>query len=342
MYSKSILDASLLALPKVALSAYTLQDDYSGNGMWDMFDFYTGEDPTNGLVSYVDQSTAQSSGLIKETDGGFYIGVDNTNSVGEEGRPSVRLESKNSYESGLIILDLAHMPSSACGTWPAFWTTDPTSWPDNGEIDIIENVNNADANQMTLHTGPGCAIGSQSGFSGSPLNTDCDVSSGSNTGCGISDPDQSSYGDGFNDANGGVFATEITASTISIWHFPSDSIPADIKSDNPDPSTWTMPVGRWQGGCNVADSFNAQKIIFDITFCGDWAGQTYGDAGCPSTCEDTVMNSPETFSETFWQVNSLKVYSGSGGNGTNGSYPTCSLHQRHGRHASHLLQHFKS
>lgn len=48
------------------------------------------------------------------------LGVDNTNVYGlEEGRPSVRLESKQVYNSGLFIGDFAHMPPSVCGLWPA-------------------------------------------------------------------------------------------------------------------------------------------------------------------------------------------------------------------------------
>lgn len=64
------------------------------------------------------------------------FGVDYKN-VAPYGRQSIRLTSKKSYNSGLIILDLAHMPGGICGTWPAFWTLGP-DWPNHGEIDIIE------------------------------------------------------------------------------------------------------------------------------------------------------------------------------------------------------------
>lgn len=78
------------------------------------------------LVNYVDQGTAQSSGLISTSDS-VHIGVDSS-SVTSSGRNSVRLTSKNSYNEGLVILDLAHMPGSVCGTWPAFWMVGP-NWP---------------------------------------------------------------------------------------------------------------------------------------------------------------------------------------------------------------------
>jgi hypothetical protein len=70
------------------------------------------------------------------------------------GRPSIRAQTNNHYQYGLFILDLAHMPGGACGSWPAFWTTSNDHWPEQGEIDIIENVNLATYSEETLHSGP--------------------------------------------------------------------------------------------------------------------------------------------------------------------------------------------
>lgn len=80
------------------------------------------------VVKYVSQSDAQSAGLINTSPEGVYMGVDHTSSAGVDGRKSVRLTSKASYNRGLVILDLAHMPASTCGTWPAFWMVGP-NWP---------------------------------------------------------------------------------------------------------------------------------------------------------------------------------------------------------------------
>jgi hypothetical protein len=49
------------------------------------------------------------------------MGVDSTNIASGSGRASVRVASKKSYNHGLIILDLAHMPGGICGTWPALY-----------------------------------------------------------------------------------------------------------------------------------------------------------------------------------------------------------------------------
>lgn len=40
------------------------------------------------------------------------------------------------------------------------------------------------------------------------------------------------------------------------------------------------------------------NIIFvtltDVTFCGDWAGNSYADSGCPGTCSDRLLD-PNNF-----------------------------------------------
>lgn len=49
---------------------------------------------------------------------------------------------------------------------------------------------------------------------------------------------------------------------------------------------------------------------------GDWAGQVFSDdstcSALASSCEDYVQNNPQAFAESYWAVNSLKVYSEDG------------------------------
>lgn len=88
-------------------------------------------------MNYVDQSTASSDGLISTSGGAVYIGVDNTNVASGSGRNSVRLTSTNTYNEGLVILDLEHMPGGVCGTWPALYVLDD---PNMG-MDMVETGN---------------------------------------------------------------------------------------------------------------------------------------------------------------------------------------------------------
>ncbi|KIV86318.1 hypothetical protein PV11_01936 [Exophiala sideris] len=303
-------------------ASYVIQDDYSSSSFASMFDFFTDADPTNGYVNYIDYNTAETNGLYKIQDGAVYMGVDSTNTASGRGRDSIRIASKNTYEHGLVILDLAHMPAGACGTWPAFWMLG-TDWPNNGEIDIIEGVNGQASNNMAMHTSDGCTITNTGAFSGSLETDNCYVDASgqsSNAGCSIRSSDDSSFGSGFNSAGGGVFATEWTSEAISIWFFSRDAIPSDITSGNPDPSGWGLPQGQFTGGCDIDDKVKNQQLVFDVTFCGDWAGGVWStDTSCSSkgaTCQAYVQDNPSAFEDTYWLINSLKVYSENGASGT--------------------------
>jgi hypothetical protein len=316
---------SLTILATAATSSYVVQDDYSSDSFADMFDFYTDADPTNGYVNYVSYDTAQSEGLYKIQDGAVYMGVDSTNTASGRGRDSVRIASKNTYNHGLVILDLAHMPAGACGTWPAFWMLGP-DWPYEGEIDIIEGVNGQASNNMAMHTDAGCTITNTGAFSGSLETANCDVDAAgqsTNAGCSIRSADDSSFGSGFNSVGGGVYATEWTSEAISIWFFPRGSVPSDITAGTPDPSGWGLPQGQFTGGCDIDDKVKDQQLVFDVTFCGDWAGGVWStDATCSalgSTCQAYVQDNPSAFQDTYWLINSLKVYTDDGSAASNGA-----------------------
>ncbi|HEX5117552.1 MAG TPA: ricin-type beta-trefoil lectin domain protein [Pseudonocardiaceae bacterium] len=44
-------------------------------------------------------------------------------------------------------------PASGLGYWPAFWMLGPGQWPENGEIDILEDVNSLSDRSGTIHCG---------------------------------------------------------------------------------------------------------------------------------------------------------------------------------------------
>ena len=203
------------------------------------------------------------------------------------------------------------MPDSTCGVWPAFWTFGP-NWPSSGEIDIIEGVNDGATDTVTLHTSSGCTMQSTGAVTSSAL--DCNAGNG-DTGCGTNTTDSTNYGSGFNTVGGGVYAMEWTSLAIQVYFFARASgIPSDITSGAPNPSNWAKPIAAFSGsGCNIDQHFQNHNIVFDTTFCGQWAGKVWSqDAKCSAlapTCDQYVGETPSAFASSYWLINSVKVYS---------------------------------
>jgi len=132
----------------------------------------------------------------------------------------------------------------------------------------------------------------------------CDSSTGG-SGCSVSSPNPNSYGTGFNNNGGGVYAMEWTWNHIQIWFFPRGSVPADITAGTPVPGpAWGTPQSNfWNGlGCDIETHFADMNIVFDITFCGDWAYNVWGNdpvcAALASNCNKYVAETPWAFSNT--------------------------------------------
>ncbi|THW86678.1 hypothetical protein D6D17_09055, partial [Aureobasidium pullulans] len=312
----------LVALLPVTVSAvtynYTLQDTYAGANFYDGFNFFTDPDPTHGFVEYVDKTTAMNSGILGFGQGTAKWGVDDTNVLyaNSTGRQSVRLEGNVNYNHGLFLADIKHMPGSICGVWPAFWTLGDSNWPAHGELDIIEGVNTFTTNQIAAHTAPNCTMTFQD-QSGWVNGRDCAVSTGGAAGCATGTNDQTGYGDGFNANGGGVYAMQWTSEFMKVWFFPRNGIPASITSGSPSPALdFGTPVGNFDGGsCDIDSHFINHRMIFDTTFCGDWAGSVYDQTTCPMAsggsngCVNYVAQNPKAFSEAYWEVNYIKVFS---------------------------------
>ncbi|KAJ2965541.1 hypothetical protein NQ176_g10566 [Zarea fungicola] len=294
----------------IVQATYGLDTLYDASNFFQEFDHFNQPDPTQGFVEYVDRPTAEASGLSGIRNGAIYMGVDSVTQNPPNGRRSVRVQSQKTFTKGLFVADIAHMPSNTCGVWPAFWTFGP-NWPLSGEIDILEGVNTQSKNSVTLHTQNACQM---SGF-GALANTyivgdQCN----SRDGCGQATADNQNYGDGFNAIGGGVYAMEWTDWRISVWFFPRFKIPNDITAGSPEPLLWGQPIASFSSGatCNIDSAFKDHQIIFDTTFCGQWAGSVWGqDNECSAhgpSCSDYVSANPQAFTDAYWSINSLKVY----------------------------------
>ncbi|CAE8690579.1 unnamed protein product, partial [Polarella glacialis] len=328
--------------------SYVHQENYLENGVefnpagapsvynfFSKWEFFHGGDPTKGFVDYVTAEAAMSDRLINITEKGVWMGVDTVNQVpwGSRGRKSVRLESNRRYNSGLFVISMDHMPTG-CGTWPAFWMfgQDPQHpWPTWGEYDIVEWIHEEKSVSTTLHTNAACGqehlvpgVQMQASWNRGSQNNpadNCDVNAGDqykNQGCSQKGP-ENSVGSSFNANGGGTFAADWdpVAEHIRTWFWPAGQEPADVKQKNPQPDSWGKPFSYFSLSpekCHPGH-FKDMRIIFDTTFCGDFAG----DPGlfkqhCPAqaqkyrNCDNFVRSEPQAFKEAYWSVTALDVY----------------------------------
>lgn len=317
--------AGLVGLVAGAAQAeYILDSLYDAGNFFDEFSFFNEPDPTHGYVQYVDSDTAFNMNLASTEENVIRVGADSTEVNPANGRKSVRMTSNKAFTHGLIIGDFGKMPTNNCGVWPAFWTFGP-DWPNSGEIDIIEGVNDQSSTAVTLHTGPGCTITNDDSDPTTVLkDADCNAGGGF-TGCGQETFNPLNYGEGFNDIQGGIYAMEWTSDFIAVWFFTHDATPIDITDGRPDPGSWGLPMARFVGspGCDLDAIFREHNIIINTTFCGDWAGAeaVWNNnpicSGLAPTCQEYVGNNPEEFADAHWLINSISVYQqGQNPNGT--------------------------
>ncbi|KAI0762075.1 concanavalin A-like lectin/glucanase domain-containing protein [Irpex lacteus] len=315
--------ASATASPAPS-SPWKLKQSYQGNSFFNGWDFFTGADPTNGIVTYIDQNTAKQANLASINSAGNAIMKVETTPQVQNTRQSVRITTQFTFTGGLVIMDSVHMPTG-CGTWPAFWTNGP-NWPVNGEIDIVEGVNDYTNNQATIHTAPGCTLATSSssalGISGTLVGgTVCAAASTGNQGCGVRSPQTNSFGASFNDNGGGVYAMQWDDDGVSVYFFPRNNIPDDITANAPLPQNWGNPMAFWPAAnCDPFKFFNGHSAIFDTTLCGDWASGVWGSSGIPgqeqscaqrtgvSTCEQFVRQNGGSFNEAYWEVSYVKIF----------------------------------
>ncbi|TYJ55463.1 hypothetical protein B9479_003853 [Cryptococcus floricola] len=282
----------------------------------------TYDNTTNGYTFW---ATAQNTSLLRTTSSGTTIlAVDNTSSVAYDSkRYAPKLLSESLYDVGTVwVMDAVHMPYG-CSVWPAFWTQG-ANWPEGGEIDIMEGINNQVTNVIALHTSntTTCTVDSSStsSFSGTVENNDCNNSLNNGAGCTVKDENEKSYGAGFAEAGGGVYVGEYAEDGIRVWFITRADVPESLTVDasSLDTSTLGTPVAEYLAStCEIDKAFSPQTLTINIALCGDFAGipalleQTcpalVGDATCYTTY--VINDQSTTYAQAYFEINYINVFS---------------------------------
>lgn len=316
---------SLLLASSTAFAAnLTLLQAYQGTTFFDRWDFDTDADiTTNGDVQFVSPvlNSSYSKLAFVTGDGTAVVSVDNTSLVDfNQKRNSIRMTSKDFYEVGTVwVFDAFHLPYG-CAVWPAFWTKG-LDWPRQGEIDIMEGINLQSTNQMALHTYAGCQVDSNTDHTGLIGVTNCNDTSMS--GCTVTENNKNSYGAGFAQAGGGVFATQFDVAGIFIWFWSRPDVPQSVSTatDSIDISSWGPPSAVYaSSSCDIGSHFSAQQLVLDITLCGSWAGvpsiyvpQCGGNITMNNTCYlNSVINNDDHpvphFENAYFEIQYIKAF----------------------------------
>ncbi len=216
-----------------------------------------------------------------------------------------------------------------CGVWPAWWSTPSNpngGWPNGGEIDIIEGVNDYSLNTYSIHTTDGCTMPGNINMKGKFTLQDnraynCASSATGNQGCGVTSIRLVTLA--FSTTRTAVEFTSCTGTNrgISTYFFPKGSVPSDISGGSPDPSNWGEPQAHWPATqCNMSNYFYNHVVVFTNSVCGDWAGSgsVWGNAmnGQSQSCQASTgqgscsayLGSNPDMSQAYWTINSLKIY----------------------------------
>jgi hypothetical protein len=128
------------------LGPYFQSLSISGAELGAYFDFHEGVDPYGGVVVYQNVATE-----LFVTDGDLFayakLETDSVNVFGERNRPSLWLESQQSWDEGLFLVKFDRMPEPACGLSSTF-----AAHGEFGDVTFIEGRNLHDTNVISAYS----------------------------------------------------------------------------------------------------------------------------------------------------------------------------------------------
>jgi hypothetical protein len=155
------------AAPAVAAAAATVpgppsgwstvfSDDFngsSGSGIDSQWMYDTGAGSSFG-TGEIETMTNSTSNVHLDGNGNLDVTALGSGSSWTSGRVQTTSANVGAPAGGqLEVTASIEQPSGGLGYWPAFWMLGPGQWPENGEIDIMEDVNSLSELSGTVHCG---------------------------------------------------------------------------------------------------------------------------------------------------------------------------------------------
>jgi hypothetical protein len=144
-------------------------DDFagaSGSGIDSQWMYDTGAGSSFG-TGEIETMTNSTSNVHLDGNGNLDITALGSGSSWTSGRVQTTSANVGAPAGGeLEVTASIEQPSGGLGYWPAFWMLGPGQWPENGEIDIMEDVNSLSEVSGTVHCGtdPGGPCNETSGI----------------------------------------------------------------------------------------------------------------------------------------------------------------------------------
>ena len=131
-------------------------DDFngsSGTGIDSQWIYDTGPGSNFG-TGEIETMTNSTSNVHLDGNGNLDLTALGSGSSWTSGRVQTSSANVGAPAGGeLEVTASIEQPSGGLGYWPAFWMLGPGQWPENGEIDIMEDVNSLSELSGTVHCG---------------------------------------------------------------------------------------------------------------------------------------------------------------------------------------------
>jgi Ricin-type beta-trefoil lectin domain/Glycosyl hydrolases family 16 len=131
-------------------------DDFSGSsgsGIDSQWMYDTGPGSSFG-TGEIETMTNSTSNVHQDGNGNLDITALGSGSSWTSGRVQTTSANVGAPAGGeLEVTASIQQPTGGLGYWPAFWMLGPGQWPENGEIDIMEDVNSLSELSGTVHCG---------------------------------------------------------------------------------------------------------------------------------------------------------------------------------------------